>query len=95
MRLRYTLPALFDLEHILAYLSQHSAQGAGRVQSRIKAVTELILRHPHIGVRTEDPAIRRINASPYPYVIFYEVGVEEVIVHAVRHGARDPSSMPG
>jgi plasmid stabilization system protein ParE len=32
---------------------------------------------------------------PYPYLVFYEVTDEEIIVHAVRHGARDPGSMPG
>jgi toxin ParE1/3/4 len=46
-------------------------------------------------VRTEDPTIRRINTSPYPYLIFYEATQDEIIIHAVRHSARDPSSMPG
>jgi len=34
-------------------------------------------------------------ALPYPYLIFYEVREGELIIHAVRHMARDPSSMPG
>lgn len=58
MRLRYTSPALADLQ-------------------------------------TDDPTIRRINTWPYPYLIFYEVREDEIIIHAVRHGARDPSGMPG
>jgi toxin ParE1/3/4 len=56
---------------------------------------ELLLSHPNIGVRTEAPVIRRANTSPYPYLIFYEIADDEVIVHAVRHGARNPSSMHG
>jgi hypothetical protein len=32
---------------------------------------------------------------PYPYVVFYEVKDDEVVVVGVRHGARDPGSMPG
>jgi plasmid stabilization system protein ParE len=32
---------------------------------------------------------------PYPYLIFYEVKEDEVVVIAVRHGARDPVGMPG
>jgi len=44
---------------------------------------------------TEDSSIRRMTTSPYPYLIFYEVAGEEVIIHAVRHGARDPSDMAG
>jgi toxin ParE1/3/4 len=95
MRLRYTLPALADLEAILDYVSARSPQGAAHIHERIQAVIGLLLTHPHIGVLTEDPAIRRVNTSPYPYLIFYEVGEDEVIIHAVRHAARDPSSMPG
>ena len=91
MRLRYTRSALADLEAILAYIAARSPHGAERVQARIKAVTDLLLHHPRIGTRTEDPVIRRMTTSPYPYLIFYEPTDSEVIVHAVRHGARDPS----
>ena len=51
--------------------------------------------HPHIGVRTDDPVIRRLTTPPYPYLIFYEVADDAIIIHAVRHAARDPSEMPG
>lgn len=95
MRLRYTRPALADLDAILDYIANHSPQGAARVEVRIQAVINLLLSHPRIGVQTDDPSIRRINASPYPYLIFYEAAGEEIIIHAVRHGARDPSGMPG
>ena len=94
-RLRYTLPALADLEAILDYIVARSPQGARRVQSRIRAVIELLTQHPFIGTRTNDPAIRRMTTAPYPYLIFYEATDAELIVHAVRHAARDPSGMPG
>lgn len=65
------------------------------MQIRIKQVTELLLQFPQAGTRTSDPLIRRIATVPYPYVIFYEVADRDVIIHAVRHGAGDPSAMPG
>jgi plasmid stabilization system protein ParE len=46
-------------------------------------------------LRTEDPTIRRLATPPYPYLIFYEPADEEIIVHAIRHAARNPSDMPG
>ncbi len=95
MRLRYTLPALADLAAILDYIAGHSPQAAARVHVRIETVINLLLSHPRIGAQTDDPGIRRINASPYPYLIFYEISGGDIIVHAVRHGARDPSTMPG
>lgn len=91
MRLRYTLPALADLASILDFVADRSPQGAGRIHMRIHAVTDLLLRYPLAGALTDDPAIRRITTTPYPYLIFYEATDAEIIIHAVRHGARDPS----
>jgi len=95
VRLRYTLPALSDLSSILDYIAAHSPQGTKRVQARIQAIIDLLLLHPHIGIRTDNPVIRRLSTPPYPYFVFYEVTENEIIIHAVRHQARDPSGMPG
>jgi plasmid stabilization system protein ParE len=95
VKLRYTLPALADLNSILDYIAAHSPQGAKRVQSRLQAIIGLLLSHPEIGARTDDPAIRRLTTPPYPYLVFYEIGETEVIIHAVCHAAREPSGMPG
>ena len=95
MRLRYTLPALADLDSILTYIADASPKGAKRVQKRIQDVINLLLTHPQIGIRTEDPVIRRLTTTPYPFLIFYEIGDEEIVIHAVRHAARDPGGMPG
>ncbi|PWK75488.1 type II toxin-antitoxin system RelE/ParE family toxin [Aminobacter sp. AP02] len=95
MRLRYTLPALADLEGILDHIANQSPSGGRKVAKRIKMITELLCRHPEVGRLTEVEGIRRINTRPYPYLIFYELADNEIIVHAVRHGARDPADMPG
>jgi toxin ParE1/3/4 len=95
VNLRYTLPALADLDSILDYIAARSPQGAERVHARIKAILELLLAHPRMGVRTDDPVIRRLTTTPYPYLIFYEIIETEIIIHAIRHGARDPAGMPG
>jgi len=49
MRLRYTRPALADLESILDYVSLHSRQGAARVHARIQTAIDLLLTHPRMG----------------------------------------------
>jgi toxin ParE1/3/4 len=95
LKLRYTLPVLADLGAILDYIAVRSPRGARRIQARIKAVTELLSQHPHIGRCTNDPKIRRVITTPYPYLIFYEATASEIIIHAIRHPARDPSGMPG
>jgi toxin ParE1/3/4 len=95
VKVRYTLPALADLNAILDYIAAQSPQGAKRVQARIQAAIDLLLLFPFIGARTDDLTMRRLPTSPYPFLVFYEVTETEIVVHAVRHGARDPSGMPG
>ena len=73
------------------YIAARSPQGAKRIQ----AIIDRLLLHPHIGTRTDNPAIRRLATPPYPYVIFYEATETEIINHAMRHQARNPSGMPG
>jgi plasmid stabilization system protein ParE len=42
MKLRYTFPALADLTSILDYVADRSLQGAARIHTRIRAVTDLL-----------------------------------------------------
>ena len=95
MKLRYTRPALADLAEILDYVSARSPTGAAHVHSRIKAITELLLTYPRIGSPTDDPTIRRMTTPPFPYLVFYEATDDEIIIHTVRHGAREPSDRTG
>ncbi|HEY5071187.1 MAG TPA: type II toxin-antitoxin system RelE/ParE family toxin [Caulobacteraceae bacterium] len=95
MRLRYTPPALADLAAILDYIAERSPAGAARIHGRILAITRLLSRYPRAGAPTDDPTIRRMMATPYPYLIFYEATDEELIIHALRHAAREPPDNPG
>jgi toxin ParE1/3/4 len=95
MRLRYTKPVLADLETVLDYVATHAPQGAKRVQARVQTSIAILLRHPGVGSKTDDPSVRRMTTTPYPYLIFYEPTVDESIIHAIHHSARDPAGMPG
>ncbi|MEQ1952276.1 type II toxin-antitoxin system RelE/ParE family toxin [Mesorhizobium sp. CN2-181] len=94
VRVRYTTVALADLRELASYLDPRSQQGARRVRERIKALIDQLPEQAFVGRRTDDPTIRRLTTPPFPYLIFYEVTDTEIIIHAIRHGARDPSSMP-
>jgi plasmid stabilization system protein ParE len=95
VKLRYTLQALADLDAILEHIDDKSPQGAIRVKRRVEAIIDLLLLQPLVGAATDDPSIRRMITRPYPYLVFYEATENELIIHAIRHAARDPSSMPG
>lgn len=95
MKTRFTRPALDDLASILDYLAERSPQGRLRVGKRIRSVLGLLRAHPFLGMRTSHPSIRRLVVTPYPYIVFYEVTETHIVIHAVRHAARDPAGMPG
>ena len=91
MSLRYTPKALTELGEILAYIAERSPRGARKVQARILAMTVLLAGHPLSGQLTSVRGLRRIGTPPYPYVIFYEVSAEDVVIISVRHAARKPA----
>jgi toxin ParE1/3/4 len=90
VRLRLTRTAARQLGHVLADITRHNPLGADAVLQRIGACLELLLRHPYAGQTTDRRGIRRIVVSPYPYIMTYRVGVDEVIVRTIRHTARRP-----
>lgn len=92
--IRWTGPALADLDGIVEYVAEHSPQGARRVTQRIRSLVEQLSDHPLLGKQTVEPSIRRLTTAPYPYLIFYEVTGSDIIVHAVRHGRRDLPAPP-
>jgi toxin ParE1/3/4 len=95
LKLRYTLRAAAELAEVLDYISIQSPRGARRVQARIQDIIDLVLRHPRAGTLTSKGRLRRVVAHPYPYLVFYAIDGDEIVIHGVRHGARDPASMPG
>lgn len=97
MRVRYTISAAGELTELLTYIADRSPQGARKVQARIAEIIALLSEHPYAGPLTDDPGLRYITTTPYPYLIFYEIAEaeDEIVIIALRHGARDPSSRPG
>ena len=93
MRLRFTLPAASELDAILSHIEAHSPAGARRVQRRLQRVLAVLLQHPQAGQKTRRPGMRRIVVTPYPYLVFYRLAGDEIVVHGVRHGARKPQSL--
>jgi toxin ParE1/3/4 len=90
VRLRLTRTAARQLDHLLADITRHNPSGADAVLQRVGVCLELLLRHPYAGQTTDRRGIRRIVVSPYPYIVTYRIGADEVIVRTIRHTARRP-----
>jgi toxin ParE1/3/4 len=63
------------------------------VQVRIQAIINLVLEHPNAGQLTSNGRLRRMVASPYPYLVFYEATEDRIVIHGLRHTARRPSTL--
>jgi plasmid stabilization system protein ParE len=92
MKVRTTLPAFAELERILTYLDVQSPSAARKVRARIEAVTRVLAKNPYAGRRTRRGY--RIPTWPYHYLIFYEPVGDQITIHAIRHDARHPGTMP-
>ena len=72
-------------------IALQSPSGARNVQERIRAVHrsccfDIPSRDRRLGIGD----IRRMVASPYPYILTYRVGDQEIIIRTVRHAERRP-----
>jgi toxin ParE1/3/4 len=92
VRLRVTKRAATQIEEALEYIETDSPQGANHVRERIQTLLRLLTQHPYAGQATELPGVRRLTLSPYPYLLFYRVTDDEVIVQRMRHTSRKPNS---
>lgn len=95
MKVRYTPRAFRDLQDVFAYIDARSPLGGRNVKGRVHAIIEFIAAHPHSGRRIGKRNLRRMGVFPYPYLIFYRVVADEIVIVAVRHAARAPRSSRG
>jgi plasmid stabilization system protein ParE len=94
MNFRLAPSAITDIEAILQHLMVESPTGAIAVAARFDEVFRGIEDFPGFGKRTDRKGIRWTNTHPYPYLIFYKTSPSLTEIVAVRHGARNPRSMP-
>ena len=88
MKVRYHRDALADLDTIRRYIARDNPDAAWVVASFIRRSIKTLEDWPHSGRATEKEHVRRLVVANYPYVIYYRV-TDEVLIVAVTHAARD------
>jgi plasmid stabilization system protein ParE len=91
VKLRYSSRSLRQIDRALAYVVVKSPAGAANIEGRMRALLTMLQIHPHAGAKTRLPGVRRIFLTPYPYLIDYAVGDDEILVLRFRHTARRPT----
>ncbi len=92
MKLRYQKRALQQIDKALGYIAARSPQGAAHVEARLRAMATLLQLQSFVGRKTNIPGVRRVFLTPYPYLIDYYVGDDEIVIQRFRHTARKPVS---
>lgn len=92
MKVRFSAPARDDLNAIYSYIAEHRPAAAQRVKMRIREAAEQLGDFPYMARRTDRTGVRVRIVNPFPYLIFYIVRNEEVLILHIRHGARRPIS---
>ena len=86
----YAPRALRDLEEISAYLSERSPAGATNVVAAIKASIDALEAFPEMAPTADDAGHRRLPVLRFPYVIFYRIDRNEILILHIRHTSRRP-----
>jgi toxin ParE1/3/4 len=86
MKLRYERGALADLDEIFAYIAKDNREAAARLVARFEQVAARIAENPFMGEATRKSRFRRFPVGNY--LVVYEVGTDDVVIHYIRHGAR-------
>ena len=90
VKLRYQKRALQQIDKPLGYIAARSPQGAAKVEARLMAMVALLQLQSFVGRKTTIPRVRRVFLTPYPYLIDYYVGDDEIVIQRFRHTARNP-----
>lgn len=88
MKLRWTRPALRDLEEIHAYIAERDLAAALRATRLLRVQAEGLTAHPRMGRAGRIDGTRELVVAGLPFVIAYRVTEAAVDILAIRHGAR-------
>jgi plasmid stabilization system protein ParE len=90
MNIVYAPRALRDLNGIGAYLVERNPAGAANVFGAIKSSIDTLSFFPQIGRLVDKAGHRRVPVVRYPYVIFYRIAEDEILILHIRHTSRRP-----
>ena len=88
MRVRYSPRSIEDLETIRLYIAKDNPNVAWVVASFIRRSIAVLQEWPYHGRATEKENVRRLVVMNYPYVLYYRVG-DDVLILTVMHTAQE------
>ena len=90
MNVVYAPRALRDLQGISAYLTERSPGASTRVLATLKTSIDSLSYFPELGRLVDAAGHRRMPVPRYPYLIFYRIAGDELLILHIRHTSRRP-----
>ena len=94
MRIEWTVGALGELDHMLAFIASKSPEGASLVAERVLKAEETILLFPHAGRHDSETDTYDVFILKTRVVLTYTVRNDIIWVVTVWHTSRDPETKP-
>jgi toxin ParE1/3/4 len=88
MRVRFTDTANDEADQLFAHIAAHNPTAAGELARIIEATIARLRSFPGLGAETDVSGVRIIVARPHPYLIFYAIDGDVLVVRNIRHPAR-------
>lgn len=88
MKICYTETALVEVNEIFAYLSERNVAAAKRVVARVERTIQNLRDFPEMAQAADEVGARRMPVGRFPFIVFYSIEGDEVVILHVRHGAR-------
>ena len=89
MKVRYSPRAADDLVAIADYLTDRNPAAARAVETAIRKTADLLGEFSGSGrALTQRSNLRVMPLVRYPYLVFYTVAVDGLLILHIRHGAR-------
>lgn len=88
MKIRYTQTAFAEITEIFHYIAADNPQAAKALVARLERLTESLREFPRMARFADEQGAHVVPIGRYPYLLFYAVEGEEIVVLHVRHAAR-------
>jgi toxin ParE1/3/4 len=80
--------ALARLREIRAYIALENPPAAERLATRIITLAEALKLQPYLGHPSNEPNLRELVIGGTPYVIFYRVRRQQILVTTIHQSAQ-------
>lgn len=89
MNIRYSARARTQMDSLHEFIAERNAAAATAVIAHIRKAIRLLVSSPRLGRTTDEKSVRMLVVSRFPFVVFYTIRKNDILILNVRHTAQD------